>query len=202
MKNLLQTLSFGALLSASAVANAVIVEVQYVGVVDYAVDSTFSAGDPISGSLFINTDVAPPDYCASNPCDTGAADYFNGGVPGADSNFVTGIFANGDESRDFVYLQDNGGGSGGQDDFQLGEEELSYTYDINNDPLTHTGNFMYVGLGQEGAVDFDFITGTGLEQTFMLNDPLLLGTEGGFINRLEKEFVGAWVVVSEEEVVF
>lgn len=144
-------------------AQAAILEVAYEGSV-YSTGGDGvgnSVGDTISGSLFINTDLAPADRY-SHPRINYSDNYGAG-----DSGFVTGYAANGTNSYDHVYIEDE---YYGRDYFQIRDYEISgYNYGYGN--YGHSRDYLILTAHDYGI---DFIDGVSLEQAFELdvNDSL------------------------------
>jgi hypothetical protein len=86
-------------------ANAVLIGVEYEGTVTSIVGTGFgfAVGDPISGALYIDTALAPPDAIP----DANSSSYFNNNAN--NSGFVTGFSPASTSSIDLVFLSDEAG---------------------------------------------------------------------------------------------
>jgi len=112
----------------------------------------YTAGQAITGSLMIDTALAPPDQSAT----VGKSDYYNGGV--GNSQFVTGHAADG-VSTDEVILDDR---------------SSTISTFLVSDTEEHGGQFqvLYLQLHSVG----DILDGIGLDQDFTVWDYAALDT--------------------------
>ena len=160
MNTIFKTLLGSALVAFSLSAHAVIIEVAYKGEVyrSYGDGAGYAVNDMISGSLFINTDLAPAD----NNANSNRGNYNNGGL--GDSDFVIGYAANNTQSYDEVVIEDDYYRT--LDYFYVRDSEHS-RYNHGSGNYGSTTNYLTLV-----AYDYtlDFITGDGLEQTFTLSD--------------------------------
>ncbi|MFV1872837.1 MAG: hypothetical protein ACMZ64_05910 [Oleiphilus sp.] len=147
------------LLGMSIGANAIILELNYEGEITTlnADGAGFSVGDIFSGSLLIDTSIAPVDRDpTSNSSDHYSATDFS------HTNFVTGGYAVGDLSFDRVQVEDRD---------SLGDRFSALDYEINDISDLHgkrTYSMNSVSLNIYSYL-FDFIHGEGLDQSFNFN---------------------------------
>ena len=164
MINRLTALSAITLLSSTLTVNAATVEVHYEGFVNsiYRDGAGYSVNDKVSGSLFINTDLAPADRNSS----ASLGNYYNGGYGSSNyqnSGFVTGHSDAGYRSYDHVYIEDDYYSSRDRY-FAIDNEQSSYNNGQGNYGYSHDS--LYV---QAYDTILDFITGDSIEQLFILN---------------------------------
>jgi len=178
--NFLKTVTAATLLLASLSSSAAIIEVSYEGVItsnsNYNYDGSgysydgdgagYNINDVISGSLFIDTDMAPNDYYSQTNLGyyhsnwNGNADF----VTGFDHESVENVDHTSDvTAHDYVYFQDD---YSNRDYFAMYDYETS-NYNDNAGNFGHTQT--YVGFGAYSEVD-DFISTDSLMQSFTLTD--------------------------------
>jgi hypothetical protein len=142
----------------SGTVQAAILEVSYEGtVVSSTLDGVgYSIGDSISGSLFIDTDLAPSDR-SSSPI-YGSYYYSDYG-----SDFVTGYTPAGWQSQDQVHIEN--GSSLGRDRFLAMDFAVN---EYNNGAGNSGSSWTYFSI-DAWDYDLDFINGDVLEQAFDLS---------------------------------
>ena len=138
-------------------AQAAILEVAYEGSVYYTAGdgAGYSVGDAVSGSLFINTDLAPADS-SSNP-NVHHSRYWGTG----DSGFVTGHTTDGTYTYDYVYIEDE---NFNRDYFKVRDYE-STSYDSGTGNYGNSSSYLQLAAYDYGI---NFIDGASLEQAFEL----------------------------------
>lgn len=160
----MRTLLLAGLIVLPLSAHAIIINVEYSGTISstFGHEVPYAVGDPISGTLQIDTDLAPAD---GNALPT-TGSYVNGF--GGDSGFVTGYAPAGTFSEDFVIVSD-----GVTDAYRVrdaGAEELL--------------------LNAIGSHGLEFITGDGISQSFVLTSADAPDLFGGHV-RLSPSSLGA-----------
>ncbi len=154
----LKALAVTPLLIGSMSASAALIEVRYEGTVNhiYGDGAGHFVGEVLSGSLFIDTDLAPGD---SHPY-ARIGQYQQNSDTSAD--FVSGYLAGDDGRYDGVYIQDDYYRN--IDRFQIMDRDYNQSYSSNTSSITDR----YLNLV---AYDYstDFIQGVGLNQSFDLS---------------------------------
>lgn len=140
-------------------AQAAILEVSYEGTVSYSggYGVGYSIGDSISGSLFIDTGLAPADSSTN----TSLGSYSNDGL--LDSGFVTGHAVAGTSSYDSVVVEDSYYTT--RDRFFVMDREETYTND-GAGFQSHVRNYLNLEAWDNAL---DFIHGDGIAQAFELS---------------------------------
>jgi hypothetical protein len=159
MINRLTALSAITLLASTLTVNAATVEVHYEGFVNNigGDGAGYSVNDKVSGSLFINTDLASADR------DSSASRGYYDNSYNQNNGFVTGHNNAGTRSYDYVDVRDDYYST--YDYYSVRDYEYNY---YNNGQ----GNYGYSSdYLQVWAYDYilDFITGDGIEQLFDLS---------------------------------
>lgn len=181
--NFLKTVTAATLLLASLSSSAAIIEVSYEGVItnnyNYNYDGSgysydgdgdgagYNINDVISGSLFIDTDLAPNDYYSQTDLGyyhsnwNGGADF----VTGFDHDSVVNVDHTSDvTAHDYAYFQDEYYNS--RDYFHMHDYEVS---NYNDGAGNHGQTYSYLAFGAESYVD-DFISTDSLMQSFTITD--------------------------------
>jgi hypothetical protein len=155
-------------------ANAVLIGVDFEGVVTsiFGPGLGFTVGDPISGALYINDALAPPD---TSP-ETNVGSYNNFGV--GNSGFVTGFSSGALRSFDLAFVSDGAG----LDQFVVNDNEFT--------PIDATFAQQNL-LNIRAVVEADFLTGGGLVQNFQLLN--VAGITGLMLTRIEVTASGAFM---------
>jgi hypothetical protein len=174
---LFQALFGAALLASSLIVNASIIEVSYTGMV-YEINNNgienvggtgYTVGDSITGSLFIDTDLASADHY---PEISPFASYDNNGIE--HGGFVTGHVANGTNSYDGVRIEDDFDEN--FDVFFVKDNEYNRYNDDGAGNYSFTEEHLVIDAYSEGL---DFIHGVGLEQLELGFDLLASMDDGG-----------------------
>lgn len=186
MKQLFGPLLIG-LLGLSTTAQAAIVEVSYEGTIyaAYGDGAGYASGDTISGSLFINTDLAPVD---SDPHPS-IGNYDN---KGGNSGFVSGYAEADSRTVDNVHIRDETYNS--LDMFSIKDHEWNSFRDNNGNG--HYSNKYLIFSAYDYSLDF--IQGEGLEQNFELLKSDLLDGFGGTVYDYSHDIVNYQQVNRDE----
>lgn len=177
----LKILAMAPLFLGSMSASAALVDVYYEGTVGSIMGdgAGYSVSDTVSGTLVIDTDLAPADRYSS---------YANIGyylqTSSTPNDFVSGHLTADEGLYDQVYIEDDY--SSTRDYFSILDRDYSYT-NLGQGGTTRTDNYL-----QLWAYDYtvDFINGSGLNQSFDLSSADVQQMSGRIVNRSYSRGIG------------